>query len=89
MLKDEIMNKDRAERVENLEREIMQENKLKSGINIELKNRLKNAIISLDKGSNDVLRVIFFRHFAMSVRNEFYSSVMLLVVLYVVTPIVA
>ena len=53
LLKDENMNEGRAERIENLEQEIMQENKLKSGINIELKNRLKNAIISLDKGSND------------------------------------
>ena len=52
MLKDEIMYKDRAERIENLEQEIMQENKMKSGVNIELKNRLQNAIISLDRGSN-------------------------------------
>ena len=40
MLKDEIMNKGRAERIENLEQEIMQENKMKSGINIELKGTL-------------------------------------------------
>ena len=52
LLKDENMNKGRAERIENLEQEIMQENKMKSGFNIELKNRLQNAIISLDRGSN-------------------------------------
>ena len=53
MLRDEVMNKDRAERIETLEKEIMQENELKSGINTDLKNRLTNAIISLDKGSNN------------------------------------
>ena len=53
MLRDEVINKDRAERIETLEKEIMQENELKSGINTDLKNRLMNAIISLDKGSND------------------------------------
>ena len=53
MLRDEVMNKDRAERIETLEKEIMQENELKSGINTDLKNRLTNVIISLDKGSND------------------------------------
>ena len=52
LLKDENMNEGRAERIENLEQEIMQENKMKSGFNIELKNRLQNAIISLDRGSN-------------------------------------
>ena len=53
MLKDENMKKGRAERIENLEQEIMQENKMKSGVNIELKNRLQNAIISLDRGSSE------------------------------------
>ena len=53
MFRDEVMNKDRAERIENLEKEIVQENELKSGINTELKKRIKNAIIPLDKGSND------------------------------------
>ena len=47
------MNTARAERIENLEKEIVQENKIKSGIDTELKNRLKNATTNLDKGSND------------------------------------
>ena len=53
MLRDEVMNKARAERIENLEKEIVQENELKSGINTELRDRLKNATTELDKGSND------------------------------------
>ena len=47
------MNKGRAERIEGLEKEIMQENELKSGINTELKKRLEKAIINIDIGSND------------------------------------
>ena len=53
MLRDEVMNKGRAERIEGLEKEIMQENELKSGSNTELKKRLEKAIIDIDKGSND------------------------------------
>ena len=63
MLRDEVMNKDRAERIETLEKEIMQENELKSGINTDLKNRLTNAIISLDKGSNDESMLAMFSLF--------------------------
>ena len=53
MHRDEVMNKDRAERIKNLKEEIMQENELKSSINTDLKHRSTNAIIRLDKGSND------------------------------------
>ena len=53
MLKDENMNKGRVEMIESLEQEILQEYKMKSGINMELKNRLQAAIISLDRGNNE------------------------------------
>ena len=53
MLKDENMNKGRVEMIESLEQEIVQEYKMKSGINMELKNRLQAAIISLDRGNNE------------------------------------
>ena len=39
--------------IESLEQEIMQEQMMKSGINIEFKHRLQSAIISLDRGSNE------------------------------------
>ena len=53
MLKDENMNKGRVEMIESLEQEILQEYKMKSGINMELKNRLQAVIISLDRGNNE------------------------------------
>ena len=57
MLKDENMNKGREEMIESLEQEIVQEYMNKSGNNMELKYRLRAAIISLDRGKNEELLI--------------------------------
>ena len=43
----------RADMIESLEQEIIQESKNKSGINMELKKRLQAAILSLDRDKNE------------------------------------
>ena len=53
MIKDEATNKARAERIENLEEEIVKDFNLKSGNNTDLKNKLEYATTMLDRGSND------------------------------------
>ena len=58
------MNNDRADRIKDLEEEIMQEKDLKSGSDVELKNRLKNATTYLDRGGNSLRtqKEIYWKH---------------------------
>ena len=53
MIKDEASNRARAERISNLEEEVVREFNLKSGSNIDLKNKLEYATKALDRGIND------------------------------------
>ena len=53
MIKDEASNRAKAERISNLEEEVVREFNLKSGSNIDLKNKLEYATKALDRGIND------------------------------------